>query len=213
MEKFTPMGKDPNTYHKKQELPKEELEMFIQRIYDEELAADLLAPNEVYTLIQLLCPKCDPKVIQNAKRNHSSKKANNILFHLVRAVPRLFIASLHYTEKERDGEPRFRFRSRHRTFHDRLKEHQEELEELYEEMENVKEGKGMMNKSEHDDEIKELKQKHRDEMDAIKRKLNKENESTKIQYNKAMFQMKHEIRLKDMEIKCYEERNQLNQKV
>ena len=44
-------------------------------------------------------------------------------------------------------------------------------------------------------------------MDAIKRKLNKENESTKIQYNKAMFQMKHEIRLKDMEIKCYEERN------
>ena len=62
MEKFTPMGKDPNTYHKKQEIPKEELEVFIQRIYDEELASDLLAPNEVYTLIQLLCPKCDPKV-------------------------------------------------------------------------------------------------------------------------------------------------------
>ena len=44
-------------------------------------------------------------------------------------------------------------------------------------------------------------------------KLNKENESTKIQYSKAMFQMKHEIRLKDMEIASYEERNQLNQKV
>ena len=70
---------DYKTCHKKQELPKEELEMFIQRIYDEELASDLLGPSEVYTLIQLLCPKCDPKVIQNAKRNHSSKKANNIL--------------------------------------------------------------------------------------------------------------------------------------
>ena len=207
MEKFTPMGKDPNTYHKKQELPKEELETFIQRVYEDELASDLLAPNEVYTLIQLLCPKCDPKVIQNAKRNHSSKKANNILFHLVRAVPRLFIASLHYTEKERDGEPRFRFRSRTRTFHDRLKEYQEEIDELYEEIENMKEGKGMMDKSEHDEEIKELKQKHRDEMDAIKRKLNRENESTKIQYNKAMYHLKHEIMKKDMEIKCYEERN------
>ena len=42
MEKFTPMGKDPNTYHKKQEIPKEELEVFIQRIYEEELASDLL---------------------------------------------------------------------------------------------------------------------------------------------------------------------------
>ena len=204
---------DYKTCYQKQEIPKEELEVFIQRIYEEELASDLLAPNEVYTLIQLLCPKCDPKVIQNAKRNHSSKKANNILFHLVRAVPRLFIASLHYTEQEKDGEPSFRFRSRHRTFHDRIKEHQEELEELYEEMENVKEGKGMMNKSEHDDEIKELKQQHRDEMDAMKRKLNKENESTKIQYSQAMYQMKHEIKLKDMEIKCYEERNQSNQKV
>ena len=80
-------------------------------------------------------------------------------------------------------------------------------------MEDVKEGKGMMDKSEHDEEIKELKQKHRDEMDAIKRKLNKENESTKIQYSQAMYQMKHEIKLKDMEIKCYEERNQLNPNV
>ena len=90
MEKFTPMGKDPNTYHKKQEIPKEELEIFIQRIYDEDLASDMLGAGEVYTLIQLLCPKCPPKVIKNAKKNHSSKKADNILFHLVRAVPRLF---------------------------------------------------------------------------------------------------------------------------
>ena len=204
---------DYKTYYKKQEIPKEELETFIQRVYDEELASDLLAPNEVYTLIQLLCPKCPPKVIKNAKKNHSSKKADNILFHLVRAVPRLFIASLHYTEKEREGEPSFRFRSRHRTFHDRIKEHTDELEELYEEMEDVKEGKGMIDKSEHDEEIKELKQKHRDEMDAIKRKLNKDTESTKIQYSQAMYQMKHEIKLKDMEIKCYEERNQLNPNV
>ena len=213
MEKFTPMGKDPNTYHKKQEIPKEELEVFIQRIYEEELASDLLAPNEVYTLIQLLCPKCPPKVIKNAKKNHSSKKADNILFHLVRALPRIFIASLHYTEKEREDEPRFRFRSRYRTFHDRIKEHTDELQELYEEMEDVKEGKGMMNKSEHDEEIKELKQKHRDEMDAMKRKLNKENESTKIQYSQAMFQMKHEIMKKDMEIAGYEKRNHLNPNV
>ena len=214
MEKFTPMGKDPNTYHKKQEIPKEELEVFIQRIYEEELASDLLAPNEVYTLIQLLCPKCDPKVIQNAKRNHSSKKANNILFHLVRAVPRLFIASLHYTEQERDDEPSFRFRSRYRTFHDRIKEHQEELEELYEEMENVKEGKGLMNKSDHDDEITELKRKHRDEMDAIKRKMNRDIESDKIKYSKSMCHLKNEIKNKDMEIRSYEQiRNQSNQKV
>ena len=143
----------------------------------------------------------------------ATKKADNILFHLVRAVPRIFIASLHYTEKEREDEPRFRFRSRYRTFHDRIKEHTDELQELYEEMEDVKEGKGMMNKSEHDEEIKELKQKHRDEMDAIKRKLNKENESTKIQYSKIICHLQHEIKLKDMEIKCYEERNQLNQKV
>ena len=204
---------DYKTCYKKQELPKEELEIFIQRIYDEELASDMLAPGDVYTLIQLLCPKCPPKVIQNAKRNHSTKKENNILYHLVRAVPRLFIASLHYTEKERDDEPRFRFRTRHRTFLDRIKEHTKELEELYDEIEDVKEGKGMMEKSEHDEEIKELKQKHRDEMDAMKRKLNKENESTKIQYSQAMFQMKHEIMKKDMEIKCYEERNQSNQKV
>ena len=204
---------DYKTCYKKQELPKEELEMFIQRIYEEELASDLLAPNEVYTLIQLLCPKCPPKVIKNAKKNHSSKKADNILFHLVRALPRIFIASLHYTEKEREDEPRFRFRSRYRTFHDRIKEHTDELQELYEEMEDVKEGKGMMNKSEHDEEIKELKQKHRDEMDAMKRKLNKENESTKIQYNKAMYHLKHEIRLKDMEIASYEKRNQSNEKV
>ena len=204
---------DYKTYYKKQELPKEELEIFIQRIYDEELRSDMLGAGDIYTLIQLLFPKCPPKVIQNAKRNHSTKKENNILYHLVRAVPRLFIASLHYTEKERDDEPRFRFRTRHRTFLDRIKEHTKELEELYEEMEDVKEGKGMMNKSEHDEEIKELKQKHRDEMDAMKRKLNKENESTKIQYSQAMFQMKHEIMKKDMEIASYEERNQLNQKV
>ena len=204
---------DYKTCYKKQELPKEELEVFIQRIYEEELASDLLAPNEVYTLIQLLCPKCPPKVIKNAKKNHSSKKADNILFHLVRALPRIFIASLHYTEQERQGEPSCRLWTRHRTFLDRIKEHTQELEELYEEMEDVKEGKGMIDKSEHDEEIKELEQKHRDEMDAIKRKLNRENESTKIQYSKAMYQMKHEITLKDMEIKCYEERNQLNQKV
>ena len=204
---------DYKTYYKKQELPKEELEIFIQRIYDEELASDMLAPGDVYTLIQLLCPKCPAKVIKNAKRNHSSKKADNILFHLVRALPRVFIASLHYTEKERDDEPRFRFRTRHRTFLDRIKEHTKELEELYEEIEDVKEGKGMMDKSEHDDEIKELKQKHRDEMDAIKRKLNKENESTKIKYSKIICHLQHEIKLKDMEIKCYEERNQSNQKV
>ena len=80
-------------------------------------------------------------------------------------------------------------------------------------MEDVKEGKGMMNKSEHDEEIKELKQKHRDEMDAMKRKLNKDNESTKIRYSKAMFQMKHEITLKDMEIRNYEKINQSNQNV
>ena len=80
-------------------------------------------------------------------------------------------------------------------------------------MENVKEGKGLMNKSDHVDEITELKRKHRDEMDAIKRKMNRENESTKIQYSKAMYQMKHEIRMKDMEIECYEERNQSNQNV
>ena len=78
---------------------------------------------------------------------------------------------------------------------------------MYDEIEDVKEGKGMMEKSEHYEEIKELKQKHRDEMDAIKRKLNEENESTKIQYSKAMFQMKHEIRLKDMEIASCEKRN------
>ena len=79
---------------------------------------------------------------------------------------------------------------------------------MYEEMENVKEGKGLMNKSEHDDEIKELKQKHRDEMDAIKRKLSKEIESVKIKYDKAMCHMTNEIRKKDMEIECYEKINQ-----
>ena len=84
---------------------------------------------------------------------------------------------------------------------------------MYDEIEDVKEGKGMMDKSEHYEEIKELKQKHRDEMDAIKRKLSKEIESAKIIYNKGMFQMKHEIRMKDMEIECYEKRNQSNQNV
>ena len=157
--------------------------------------------------------KVNPKVIQNAKRNHSTKKENNILFHLVRALPRIFIASLHYTEQEREGEPSCRLWTRHRTFLDRIKEHTKELEDLYEEIEDVKEGKGMMDKSEHDEEIKELKQKHRDEMGATSRKLNKENESTRIQYRQAMYQMKHEIKLKDMEIKCYEERNQSNPNV
>ena len=80
-------------------------------------------------------------------------------------------------------------------------------------MENVKEGKGMMNKSEHDDEIKELKQKHRDEMDAIKRKMNRDIESDKIKYSKSMCHLKNEITLKDMEIRSYEKRNQSNQKV
>ena len=47
-------------------------------------------------------------------------------------------------------------------------------------------------------------------MDAIKRKMSKEIESTKIEYNKSMCHMKHEIKLKEVEIKSYEERNQLN---
>jgi len=69
----------------------------------------------------------------------------------------------------------------------------------------VKEGKGLMNKSDHDDEITELKRKHRDEMDAIKRKMNRDIESDKIKYSKAMYQMKNDIALKDMEIRSYEQ--------
>ena len=51
--------------------------------------------NETYDLIALLAPDCDKKVIDNAKKNHSKKKKDNIQYHLFNIVRKLFIAGLH----------------------------------------------------------------------------------------------------------------------
>ena len=52
--------KEPNAdFNKETPLPKGELELIIQRIYEDELTAELFdSPGEIYRLIQLLCPEC-----------------------------------------------------------------------------------------------------------------------------------------------------------
>ena len=78
-----------------------ELNEIIRRIYDEKLTDETIAPKMKYELIRLLLPDCPRQVIANAKKNQSSLKPTNLQFHLLKLVPQLFIAALHYRNYDR----------------------------------------------------------------------------------------------------------------
>ena len=86
-------------------LPKEvneaELREVIHRIYDEKLSEELIAPKFRYKLFELLMPDCPKKAIESARRNHSSKKPDNIQYHMQKLIPQLFVAALHYSDYDR----------------------------------------------------------------------------------------------------------------
>ena len=171
--------KEPNAdFNKETPLPKGELELIIQRIYEDELTAELFdSPGEIYRLIQLLCPECPTKAIQNAKKNHSTKKADNILYHLVKLTPRLFFAALHYTDYELTGQeckitskcgPK---KARTNRFNRLVKRNLEYIEELEDELERIKEANGYMLEAEHLSAVKALKQERDEEVSGLEDRI------------------------------------------
>jgi hypothetical protein len=50
---------------------------------------------DVFRLVKLLRPTMDDKVLNNARSNHSKLSKDNITYHLLEIIPKLFIAALH----------------------------------------------------------------------------------------------------------------------
>ena len=184
----------------------------IHRIYDEKLSEELIAPKFRYKLFELLMPDCPKKAIESARRNHSSKKPDNIQYHMQKLIPQLFVAALHYSDYERRSccndikidEP---LPKRQRLlYQNRLEKiiafYLNVIEELRDEIENLEDGKGYMLEEDHYDEIKELKKKHREELEEEVYQLAKKKEKEKFDLEKENCHLKHQLKQLEFEMKC-----------
>ena len=177
-----------------------ELHEIIRRIYDDKLTDEMLAPKMRYDLIRLLLPSCPKKVIANAKKNQSSLKETNLQYHLLKLVPQLFIASLHYRNYDRaqqttnmmeacGGHNRLLYKNR---FEHLIARHLNDRDELFEQIQDLEQGKGYMLESEHRREMKELIKQHREELEEENYQVAKKKEKEKFVFEKENYSLKHE---------------------
>ena len=172
-----------------------------------------VAPKLRYDLLRFLMPDCPPQVIQHARGNHSSRKKDNILYHLVRLVPQLFIAGIHYRNYERQGsesrdlmEPCKTYRPQRIMYEKRLEQlvnrHFTHRGELEDEIEALETGKGYILESVHREEMKEIKRKHREELEEVTYQQGKKMEMKKEEMTYKINFLEGEVRKLMFEIKC-----------
>ena len=207
-----------STWNTDTPLPHAELHEIIKRIYDEKLSEEMFAPKLRYELLRFLLPDCPLKAFKSARGNHSGYKKDNILYHLVRLVPQLFIAGLHYRNYGRQGsesrdlgEPCKTYRPTKIMYENRLEQlvsrHFEHRGELEDQIEALEMGKGYMLEADHHCEMKEMKRKHREELDEVTYQQGKKMEMKKGEMINEIGSLKHEIRKLEFEIKCLNQSN------
>ena len=187
-----------------------ELREVIRRIYDDRLTEEMLAPKFRFELLRLLLPSCPEKALASAKRNYSSYKNTNIIHHLLRVVPQLFIASIHYCDYGRCGpttnldEPVARCK-RH-LYDTRLERilfsHLGDRDMLHTQIDDLQAGKGYILESEHIREIKELEERHKQELEDETYKVAKKKEMEKVELEQQVGSLKHQIRMLLWQMKC-----------
>lgn len=187
-----------------------ELREVINRIYDDKLTEEMLAPKFRFELLRLLLPSCPKKTLASAKKNYSGYKDTNIIYHLLKVVPQLFIASLHYSDYGRYGMThnldKLPPHTERHLYHTRLEKviglHLEERDELHKQIENLEEGKGYMLESEHIREIKELKEKHKQELEDETYRVAKKKEMERVELEREVSDLKHQIKMLLWDMKC-----------
>ena len=196
-----------------------ELHEIIRRIYDENLTEDMLAPKMKYDLLRLLLPSCPHKVITNAKKNQSNLKDTNLQYHLLKLVPRLFIAALHYRNYDRaQAEGDLMEKKVMKVFDNRfqwmIECHLKERDTLYEQIMDLETGKGYVLEADHYREIKELKRLHREELEEETYQVAKKKEKEKVEMEMESGNLKHAIRMLEFKMKCdYVPREKTNQSI
>jgi hypothetical protein len=211
---------DPDsTWNTDTPLPHAELHEVIKRIYDEKLSEEMFAPKLRYDLLRFLMPDCPSQTIKNARKNHSSRKKDNIQYHLLKLVPQLFIAGLHYRNYERQGnesrdlmEPCKTNRPQRIMYETRLEQlvsrHFSHRGELEDEIEALETGKGYILESVHREEMKEIKIKHREELEEVTYQQGKKMEMKKEEMTDKINFLEGEIRKLMFEIKCLNQSNE-----
>ena len=89
---------DDSTWNTDTPLPHAELHEVIKRIYDEKLSEEMFAPKLRYDLLRFLMPDCPSQTIKNARKNHSSRKKDNIQYHLLEMGKGYILESVHREE-------------------------------------------------------------------------------------------------------------------
>ena len=204
-------GKGYNGWTLPKEVNEAELREVIHRIYDEKLSEELIAPKFRYKLFEMLMPDCPKKAIESARKNHSSKKPDNIQYHMQKLIPQLFVAAIHYSDYDRVSRSDIKIdeplpKRQRLLYQNRLEKiiafHLERKEELRDEIENLESGKGYMLEDDHYDEIKELKKKHREELEEEVYQLAKKKEKEKFDLEKENCHLKHQLKKLEFEMQC-----------
>lgn len=76
----------------------ERYQKFCDKCRGKYIPEDILGPTEVEHIVRFLTPKDirpPEKVIKGISKNWNSKKSDNIYYHVLRAIPKLFLYGLH----------------------------------------------------------------------------------------------------------------------
>ncbi len=138
---------------------------FCVRCRNKYLPDDIMKPVDVERLMRFTIPsdiRPDEKVIKGITKNWSTKKPDNIMYHLLRTVPKLFIAGLHCeTPTDEYGCPTSGHKFHTKFLSKRLEEPFEEIKLLEKELLKTQEDN-------HYDEMMELKNTVKDLREQIK---------------------------------------------
>lgn len=158
--------------------------------------------NETYDLIALLAPDCEASVIKNAKKNHSKKKKDNIQFHLINIIRKLFIAGLHCdTPTDAVGCPLAGYNFKTKYLGRRLKEPLEEINRLEKRLEEERENNHYDEMIDYKNELQQIKEESKElkeQISKLKDKIAFKDEMLETRVPKQALEIRDK-RIKDLE--------------
>lgn len=173
----------------------------------------VVTPTDTMNIVKALAEDTLPrKKVENYRNNWKSHKPDNVLYHLLRIIPKLFIASLH---NETPIDPvtlcphsglnfKTKFLSR------RLKEPFEEINRLEKRLDEERDNNHYDDMIDYKNQVKQLKEDNKE----LKEQISKLKD--KIAFKDEMLESKvskYELELKDLQIKELEKQiDRLNQK-
>jgi hypothetical protein len=165
----------------------ERYKKFCDKCRGKYIPEDILGATEVEHIVRYLIPedvRPPEKVIKGISKNWTSKKSDNIYYHILRVIPKLFLAGLHCeTPTDEYGCPTSGHKFHTKFLEKRLAEPAEEIKLLEKQL------------------IKERENNHYDEMIDLKNKVNELKEQIK-ELKETNNRLQDKINFKDEMLAC-----------